>query len=166
MDVIQDAVPRAMDKSIDVGYEGAQPGTDGVMVMGNLTLLKEMVRNLVDNAINYTPSQPDKPGVITARVLIDPFSGVLVIQVEDSGPGIALAERELVFQPFYRALGTEADGSGLGLPIVLEIARQHRAEVTVEDARPGQTPPGCCFTVRFAAEAGVRHASEDSVAGV
>ena len=153
MDVIRDCVPRAMDKSIDVGYEGAQPASPGVMVQGNLTLLKEMVRNLVDNAINYTPSRADKPGVITARVLIDPFSKVLVLQVEDSGPGIPLAERELVFQPFYRALGNEADGSGLGLPIVLEIARQHRAEVTVDDCRPGQNPPGACFTVRFAAEA-------------
>ena len=155
MDVIRDCVPRAMDKHIDVGYEGAQPGSEGVMIQGNPTLLTEMIRNLVDNAINYTPSRPARPGVITARVLIDPFSKVLVIQVEDSGPGIAPAERELVFQPFYRALGTEADGSGLGLPIVLEIARQHRAEVTVDDARPGQITPGCCFTVRFAADASV-----------
>jgi two-component system sensor histidine kinase TctE len=154
MDVIRDCVPRAMEKHIDVGYEGAQPGSEGVMVLGNLTLLTEMVRNLVDNAINYTPSGAERPGVITARVLIDPFSRVLVIQVEDSGPGIAPAERELVFQPFYRALGNEADGSGLGLPIVLEIARQHRAEVTVDDARSGSSPPGCCFTVRFAADAG------------
>jgi two-component system sensor histidine kinase TctE len=157
MDVIRDCVPRAMDKHIDVGYEGAQPGSDGVMVQGNLTLLTEMVRNLVDNAINYTPSRAARPGIITARVLIDPFSRVLVVQVEDSGPGIAPAERELVFQPFYRALGNEADGSGLGLPIVLEIARQHRAEVTVDDVRPGQNPPGCCFTVRFPADAGVPH---------
>jgi two-component system sensor histidine kinase TctE len=109
-----------------------------------------MVRNLVDNAINYTPSQADKPGFITARVLVDPFSRTLVLQVEDSGIGIAPAERDLVFQPFYRALGNEADGSGLGLPIVLEIARQHHAEVTLEDSRPGQTPSGTCFTVRFA----------------
>jgi two-component system sensor histidine kinase TctE len=150
MDVIRDCVPRAMDKHIDVGYEGAQPGSDGVLVSGNPTLLKEMVRNLVDNAINYTPSSEEKPGMITARVLIDPFSQVLVLQVEDSGPGIPFAERDLVFQPFYRALGNEADGSGLGLPIVMEIARQHRATVSVEDSRPGQLSPGACFTVRFA----------------
>ncbi len=150
MDVIRDCVPRAMDKHIDVGYEGAQPGADGVMVKGNATLLKEMVRNLVDNAINYTPSNADKPGMITARVLVDPFSKVLVVQVEDSGPGIPAAERELIFQPFYRVLGTQVDGSGLGLPIVLEIARQHHASVSVDDSRPGQTPPGTCFTVRFA----------------
>jgi two-component system sensor histidine kinase TctE len=138
-----------MDKAIDLGFEGAQPGTDGVDVQGNPTLLKEMVRNLVDNAINYTPSSEEHPGVITVRVLVDPFSRALVLQVEDSGPGIPLAERELVFQPFYRALGTEADGSGLGLPIVLEIARQHNASVTIDDSKPNHTPPGTCFTVRF-----------------
>ena len=149
MEVIRDCVPRAMDKHIDVGYEGAEPDDADVTMQGNPTLLKEMVRNLMDNAINYTPSNAAKPGVITARVLKDPFSKVLVLQVEDSGPGIPLAERELVFQPFYRVLGTEADGSGLGLPIVLEIASQHQASVTVEDSRPGQTPPGTCFTVRF-----------------
>ena len=152
MEVVHDCVPRAMDKQIDVGYEGAQPGAEGVTLQGNPTLLKEMVRNLMDNAINYTPSNADKPGVITARVLIDPFSKVLVLQVEDSGPGIPASERELVFQPFYRVLGTEADGSGLGLPIVLEIARQHNASVTVDDNRPGQQPPGTCFTVRFAGD--------------
>lgn len=149
MDVIRDCVPRAMDKHIDVGYEGAEPDDPDVTMEGNPTLLKEMVRNLMDNAINYTPSNASKPGVITARVLKDPFSKVLVLQVEDSGPGIPPAERELVFQPFYRVLGTEADGSGLGLPIVLEIARQHQGSVTVEDSRPGQAPPGTCFTVRF-----------------
>ena len=149
MDVIQDCVPRAMDKHIDVGYEGAEPTSEGVTMMGNPTLLKEMVRNLMDNAINYTPSNVEKPGMITARILKDPFSKVLVLQVEDSGPGIPVAERELVFQPFYRVLGTEADGSGLGLPIVLEIARQHHASITMEDSRPGQSPPGTCFTVRF-----------------
>jgi two-component system sensor histidine kinase TctE len=148
-DVIRDCVPRAMEKHIDVGYEGAEPDDADVKLMGNPTLLKEMVRNLMDNAINYTPSNAEKPGVITARVLKDPFSKVLVLQVEDSGPGIPPAERELVFQPFYRVLGTEADGSGLGLPIVLEIARQHHASITLEDSRPGQTPPGTCFTVRF-----------------
>ena len=150
MDVVQDCVPRAMDKHIDVGFEGAQPGSPGVMVNGNPTLLKEMVRNLMDNAIHYTPSSADKPGVITARVLVDPFSRVQVVQVEDSGPGIALAERELVFQPFYRALGNEVDGSGLGLAIVLEIARQHHASVSVTDSRAGHDPVGACFTVRFA----------------
>ena len=149
IDVVKDCLPRAMDKQIDMGYEGAQPASENIVMQGNPTLLKEMIRNLVDNAINYTLALPNQPAMITVRVLVDPFSKVLVLQVEDTGPGVPAAERELVFQPFYRALGTEADGSGLGLPIVLEIAQQHRAEVTVEDSRPGQSPPGACFTVRF-----------------
>ena len=148
-DVIQDSLPRAMDKHIDLGYEGAAPGSAGLRVMGNPTLLKEMVRNLVDNAINYTPSTEDNPGVITVRLLADKFGKVVVLQVEDSGPGIPEAERDLVFLPFYRALGTEADGSGLGLPIVMEIADQHAAVVTLEEASPGKAMPGARFSVRF-----------------
>jgi len=151
MDVVRDSVPRAMDKRIDLGYDGAEPGALGVWLDGNPTLLKELVRNLVDNAINYTPSSDDRPGVVTVRVLADTFGRVLLLQVEDTGPGVPESERELIFQPFYRALGSEADGSGLGLPIVQEIARQHEAEISVEDARPGQTPPGARFTVRFPA---------------
>ena len=151
--MVQECVPRALEKRIDLGYEGAQPSAVGVLLDGNPTLLKELVRNLVDNALNYTPSTPEKPGMITVRVLADTFGKALVLQVEDSGPGIPLAERDLVFQPFYRALGTEADGSGLGLPIVLEIAQQHQATVTVEDARPGQPAPGASFSVRFITQA-------------
>ena len=152
MAVVRDCVPRAIEKHIDLGYEGTQPHAIGGQLAGNATLIKELIRNLVDNAINYIPSSLDKPGVITARVLTDPFGGTLVLQVEDSGPGVPQAERELIFQPFYRALGTEVDGSGLGLPIVMEIAHQHNATVSMEDARPGQNPPGARFTVRFMAE--------------
>ncbi|GKS89321.1 sensor histidine kinase [Acidovorax sp. SUPP2522] len=151
IEVVRDCVPRALDKHIDLGYEGAEPGAPGVWMEGNPTLLKELARNLLDNAINYTPSGPGAPGVITARVLADTFGHVLLLQVEDSGPGVPLAERELVFRPFYRVLGNDADGSGLGLPIVLEIARQHSATVQLEDAHPGQVPPGARFSVQFPA---------------
>ena len=151
VDVVHDAISRALDKGIDLGYAGALPGAPGVRMLGNPTLLHELVRNLVDNAINYTPSTPERPGVVTARVLADTFGRVLVVQVEDSGPGVPEPERELIFRPFYRALGNDADGSGLGLPIVQEIARQHGARIVVEDVRPGATPPGACFSVRFAA---------------
>ena len=149
IDVVQDCLPRALDKAIDLGYEGALPGADGVVREGNPTLLRELIRNLVDNAINYTPSSAQQPGVVTARVLVDPFGKVLMLQVEDSGPGIAATERELVFKPFYRTLGSEVDGSGLGLPIVLEIASHHRATVSLEDAWPGRDPVGSRFVVRF-----------------
>ncbi|MEY4266231.1 MAG: hypothetical protein RIS90_766 [Pseudomonadota bacterium] len=154
MSVVRDSVPRAIEKHIDLGYEGAEPGMPGSQLLGNPTLLKELVRNLVDNAINYTPSSADKPGVITARVVADPGGETALLQVEDSGPGVSLAERELVFQPFYRALGTEADGSGLGLPIVLEIAHQHNATVALDETRPGEAAPGARFSVRFSHVAG------------
>ncbi len=153
IDVVQDCLSRASDKAIDLGYEGARPGANDLYLNGNPTLLMELIRNLLNNAINYTPSSAEHPGIVTARVLVDPFGKVILLQVEDSGPGIAPAERELVFKPFYRTLGTEVEGSGLGLPIVLEIAALHRATVTLEDARPGHNPPGSRFTTRFDAAA-------------
>ena len=151
IDVVREAVPQALDRRIDLGYEGPEPGAPELTLQGNPTLLKEMIRNLVENALYYTPSTPAAPGLVTVRLQGEPFSRALVLQVEDSGPGVPAAEREAVFQPFYRALGTNVHGSGLGLPIVREIAAQHRAEVQLEDAHPGQQPPGARFTVRFAA---------------
>jgi two-component system sensor histidine kinase TctE len=119
-------------------------------------LLGEMVRNLVDNALQYTPSG----GSVTARVVTDPFGQVAVVQVEDTGPGVPLGEREAIFRPFYRSLGTLVDGSGLGLAIVQEIAQHHDGEVTVADARTrspaASVAPGALFTVRLRLGAGRR----------
>jgi len=148
MEVVRDCVPRALEKRIDLGYDGAEAGSPGLQIQGNPTLLKELVRNLVENAIHYTPSSEPHTGIITVRALADAGQGA-VLQVEDNGPGIPAAERALVFQPFYRALGTEADGSGLGLSIVQEIARQHNAEVLLEDAHPNAVPLGLRVTVHF-----------------
>ena len=146
-EVVADSVPRALEKQIDLGYEGPGPGGQGTQLEGNPTLLKELMRNLLDNAIAYTPEK----GQVTLRLVADSFSGALVLLVEDSGPGIPAAERELVFQPFYRALGTNVDGSGLGLAIVVEIADQHDAVVSIEDALlPGHPQsPGTRIAVRF-----------------
>ena len=174
-ETVRDFVPRALEKRIDLGYEGPETGTraarpshhpgaarvrhaQGPLVIGHALLLRELIRNLVDNALQYTPTG----GCVTVRVIDDPFGQVVVLQVEDSGPGIPAAEREQVFQPFYRALGTDVDGSGLGLAIVREIAQQHAAEVTLEDAnlryRPGLGEhggapfgPGARFTLRLPA---------------
>ena len=156
-DVVRDFVPRSLDAGIDLGFEGPetqvpstlrQPGD--ASVFGHALLLRELVSNLVDNALHYTP----RGGTVTVRVVPDPFGQVVVLQVEDSGPGIPASERELVFQPFYRALGTTVDGSGLGLAIVAEIARQHGTQVMLDDARaPAQVPsgegPGARFTIRL-----------------
>ena len=148
--VVRDFVPRAMERRIDLGYEGPDgpDASPASWVMGEPVLLGELARNLVDNALQYTPGG----GAVTARVTNDPWGAVL-LQVEDTGPGIAPAERDLVFQAFYRALGTQVDGSGLGLAIVMEVAQRHQAQITVGDARPrsGDTAlsPGALFTVRF-----------------
>jgi len=148
-DVVRDFVPRALEQQTDLGYEGPGPQARQApaRVLGQPLLLRELIRNLVDNALKYT-----RPGgTVTVRVIDDPFGQVVVLQVEDDGPGIPVAERELVFQPFYRALGTDVDGSGLGLAIVAEIARQHGVELTLDEAHPGSARPGAQFTLRFAA---------------
>jgi two-component system sensor histidine kinase TctE len=152
-EVVHDFVPKALDKHIDLGYEGPELDDGHARLIGQPLLIRELIRNLVDNALQYTPAG----GEVTVRVMPDPFGQVVVLQVEDSGPGIPEAERDLVFQAFYRALGTEVDGSGLGLAIVKEIAVQHGASMTITDARARSTTsvgtpsqsPGALFTLRF-----------------
>ena len=158
-DVVQDFVPQALDRHIDLGFERA-PTPGGTTLHGHPILLREMVRNLVDNALRYTPAG----GTVTVRLMTDPFGQVLVLQVEDNGPGIPAAEREQVFQAFYRALGTEVDGSGLGLSIVRQIAQQHGASVQVDDAQDRPTVPGrpgARFTIRFPLQPPPRSAEGD-----
>ena len=149
-ETVRDFVPKAMDKHIDLGYEGPDADDRLPPLLGQPLLVRELIRNLVDNALQYTP----EGGTVTVRVMPDPFGQVVVLQVEDNGPGIPPAERELVFQPFYRALGTNVDGSGLGLAIVKEIADRHGAQVIVDSARStAGHGPGTLFTVRFPREA-------------
>jgi two-component system, OmpR family, sensor histidine kinase TctE len=170
-ETVRDFVPRALELRIDLGYEGpetlgrphavaaaATRHPQGPQVLGHALLLRELIRNLVDNALQYTPAG----GTVTVRVIDDPFGQVVVLQVEDSGPGIAVAERELVFQPFYRSLGTNVDGSGLGLAIVREIALQHGAEITIEDATGHGAATGTLITVRLPASALSSGSSADS----
>jgi two-component system sensor histidine kinase TctE len=143
---VRDFVPRALAKGLDLGYEG--PGAndaDAPRLVGEALLVRELIRNLVDNAVQYTPGG----GTVTVRLLPDRYGQVVVLQVEDNGPGIPEAERDQIFQPFYRALGTEVDGSGLGLAIVREIADRHGGSVEVEPLNPRAASPGARFTVRL-----------------
>ena len=127
-DVALDLFPRAQAKSIDLGVEG---GSEPLTVEGNPVLLREMIKNLVDNAIKYTPAG----GSVTARTR---YAGAPILEVEDTGVGIPEADRERVFERFYRVLGSGEDGSGLGLPIVREIAELHRATVTLNPNPAGR----------------------------
>jgi two-component system sensor histidine kinase TctE len=134
--------PQALSVGTDLGFEDAERK---VIIEGNPILLGEMLNNLLDNALRYTP----RGGRITVRVRAQDDTALL--EVEDSGPGIAPSERERVFDRFYRVLGTAADGSGLGLAIVREIAQKHGANTFIEDnPTPQSTLPGMRLTVRFA----------------
>jgi two-component system sensor histidine kinase TctE len=128
---------RAIAKGIELGYEGA--GWP-LRLIGSPFLLGELISNLLDNAIKYTPPG----GQVTVRTL----AGVrLDLQVEDNGTGIPIEERERVFERFYRLLGTDTHGSGLGLPIVKEIADLHRATVHLSGRADGT--PGTLVAVSF-----------------
>jgi two-component system sensor histidine kinase TctE len=144
-EAIQESLVRALHKQTPLGLDGPAPPPAASDLQGNATLLREMVRNLIDNAINYTP----EGGQVTVRLWVDLPDHALILRVEDTGPGIAMSERERVFQPFYRTLGTNVDGSGLGLAIVAEIARQHGAEVSLDSCGHPEPFPGTRVTVRF-----------------
>jgi len=147
--VVTDWVPAAMARRLDLGFEVHRAQDDGTgleaapVISGHPILLRELMNNLVDNALRYTP----QGGTVTVRVVAD--SPDVRIEVEDSGPGIPEGDRELVFERFYRVLGTDVDGSGLGLAIVREIADQHCALVRAEPATPGRYLPGTRVTVTF-----------------
>jgi two-component system sensor histidine kinase TctE len=150
-EVVSDWVPAAIERGIDLGFETVEaPRPRGrpaarASIAGHPILLRELLNNLIDNALRYTPRE----GAVTVRVVRDVRA--VHLEIEDTGPGIPEIEREMVFERFYRVLGTDVDGSGLGLSIVREIADQHGARIVVETAQPGQSAPGARFIVTFAA---------------
>jgi two-component system sensor histidine kinase TctE len=124
--VIGSMLDRALARGIDLGAE-----CEPLQVHGVYWLLHELLINLLDNAIRHTPDG----GNITIRC--GRRDGTPYLEVEDSGPGIAPAERERVRERFYRAAGSDSQSSGLGLAIVEEIARSHRAHFKILDALEG-----------------------------
>ena len=121
-------VPRAIERDIDLGFDA--PDT-AATIDGNAFLLKEMLNNVLDNALRYT----QRGGQVTVRVA--PDTTVVKLAVEDTGPGIPAAERERVFERFYRVLETGSEGCGLGLAIVREIAQSHNAEIALDSGPNG-----------------------------
>jgi two-component system sensor histidine kinase TctE len=135
-------VSAARAKGIDLGFEGAGP----LHLRGEPLLLRELVTNLVHNAVTYTPAG----GHVT--VSVGQHKGCALLRVVDDGPGIPAAERERVFERFQRLEGSGAAGSGLGLAIVKEICARHGAVVLLSD--PPQGGHGLCVDVRFVARPG------------
>lgn len=117
------AVARGIELSLD-----AQPG---IMIHGDPDALRALVRNLVDNAVRYTP----RGGAV--RVRCSSTAEAALLEIIDSGPGIPAAERERAFDRFYRRASAPEEGSGLGLAIVKAIAERHGARVSLADAAGG-----------------------------
>lgn len=130
----------ATEKGLDLGLE-----VEPVHVNGHGWLVREMLSNLVDNAIKYTPCG----GVVTIRCGTragSPGPARVFLEVEDDGPGVPLAERTRVMQRFYRVPGAVGEGTGLGLAIADEIAQVHRATLTLG---AGANERGLRITVIF-----------------
>ncbi|RBJ79705.1 two-component sensor histidine kinase [Pseudomonas sp. MWU12-2534b] len=137
--VLEDLLPLAEEKAIDIGVEGGQDGQVRISEVD----LQVLVKNLVDNAIRYTPPG----GKVDLSVSLE--RGAVRLKVCDTGPGIAPEERDRVFDPFYRCLGSEELGSGLGLSIVKVIAERYGARIrfAYSDER---ARTGLCVWVEFA----------------
>lgn len=138
-EVTSEWVPKALARDLDLGLADE---AGAIPVRGNTVLLRELVVNLVDNAIRYTPPG----GCITVGVARN--GERVTLSVEDDGPGIAPADRERVFERFQRLAPNHTEGCGLGLAIVREIAEAHAASVRIEEGALGK---GTRVTVTFAA---------------
>ena len=137
--VLEDLMPLAEAKQIDLGVVGESDASIAIQE-ADLTML---VKNLVENAIRYTPAG----GQVDLSVQSSP--GQVSLVVDDTGPGISENERERVFDPFYRVLGNEEAGSGLGLSIVKTIADRVGAKVTLGAVRSEVNAPGLRVRVTF-----------------
>jgi two-component system sensor histidine kinase TctE len=147
-DIVPDWVQTSFARKIDLGFE---PSNDAALILGDSTMLRELLNNLIDNALHYTPAG----GHVTVRVHANELQQLATLEVEDTGPGIAPTERAHVFERFYRILGTNVEGSGLGLAIVREIAQQHHADIAILNNPHCSDPaqPGCLLRITFQTEA-------------
>jgi two-component system sensor histidine kinase QseC len=135
-DVVAELAPFALSRNVEIELRGSDP----VPVEGLPDLLSVLLRNLVDNAVRYSP---EGSGV---NVQIVRTGDAASIAVSDEGPGIAPGERARIGQRFYRILGSGQSGSGLGLSIVQRIAEIHCAELRLDEGENGK---GLRVVVRF-----------------
>ena len=149
-EVVSELTPVALERGIDLGINQGEPTS----IRGGPTALAILIRNLLDNAIRYSP-----PGT-RVDVGITREDGAPVLTVTDQGPGIAPEERERVLDRFYRIAGTGGQGSGLGLSIVRRIAELHGASLAFEEG-----PEGSGLRVRVVFEWGERHGSDNGPTG-
>lgn len=139
--VTSSKVPAALERGIDLGYEGL---TEPTMIMGDATLIEELLKNLVHNALTYCPDG----SAVTVRLDKEPSGKRVKLTVEDNGPGIPVEHHKDVFKRFYRINDTgQEEGCGLGLSIVKEIALRHETKVKLSQPKEHS---GCIFGISFA----------------
>jgi len=114
----------ALEKEIELDYEGCD---NPICINAYAPALEIMIRNLIDNAIRYTP----KSGSV--KITLTQKSGEAILYIDDSGPGIPRDQIEVMFQRFRRGAGNSATGSGLGLSIVQRIVELHHAEIALQN---------------------------------
>ncbi len=136
----QEWVQRAIARDIDLGFV-----LEHATVSGNPMTLGELLDNLLDNALRYTP----RGGSVTVRCGSE--LGQPYLSVEDNGPGIPESAHGRVFERFYRIQGTLGDGAGLGLAIVKEVALRHRAALRIEKPNGTDKERGTRIVIRFPA---------------
>jgi len=134
--VVAEMSVHAEARNIDLGILESTP----VAVTGDRDNLRLLLRNLVDNAVRYTPEGG------RVDVLVNSSGPDALLEVADTGPGISTEERGRVFDRFYRGAGVEQPGSGLGLAIVKRVAERHGGSVTLADGEGGR---GLRVTVRL-----------------
>lgn len=139
-DIAAQLVPVAIEKNIDLELIAPEKPA---MICGNSTAIGILIRNLVDNAIRYTPNDG------SVVIEIQQQNKHVILNVIDTGPGIPKQLRERVFERFFRVIGNKAPGSGLGLGIVQQIARLHQAEVQLLTPASGK---GLEFRIIFPTE--------------
>jgi two-component system, OmpR family, sensor histidine kinase TctE len=141
-EVVAKFFDRALQSNIDLGVEIPR----SVSILADPSLLDDLLCNLVDNALKYTPTG----GRVTVRMMTIDTS--VYLSVEDSGPGIPVEERQRVRQRFYRLPNSPGHGTGLGLAIVDEIAGLYAAPVTIGAAADGR---GTKVSIQFTALRGI-----------
>lgn len=122
--------PQALEKEIEIELNTTV--TTPPIIYGNESALGILLRNLIDNAIRYSPEKA------RIEVMITENQESIVLQVIDNGPGIPEEYRPQVFNRFFRILGTKQTGSGLGLAIVKQIVGLHQAKISLQTASADQ----------------------------
>jgi two-component system OmpR family sensor kinase len=142
-EVVADLLPEALDRGIDLGFALVEPLT----VRGEPVMLSAIIRNLLDNALRFTP----RGGTIDIGIYREDDAAIL--QVEDTGPGIASTDMDQIFEPFFRGSRPEGEGTGLGLSIVKRIVDNLGGNIALENiASAGRS--GLSVTVRLPIAAG------------